>query len=81
MIDALDTLWFMDLKDDFKEAATWLERNMDFNKVTQTVSFFETTIRVLGGLISGYDLSGNEVFRKLAINLGDRCVRDSLASL
>lgn len=29
---------------------------IDFTKATDSVSLFETTIRYLGGLLSGYDL-------------------------
>lgn len=29
---------------------------IDFTRATDTVSLFETTIRYLGGLLSGYDL-------------------------
>lgn len=36
------------------------------------VSVFETTIRVLGGLLSAYDLSGDGVFLNKARELGDR---------
>jgi mannosyl-oligosaccharide alpha-1,2-mannosidase len=31
---------------------------VDFSKTEQTVSLFETTIRYLGGMLSGYDFLG-----------------------
>jgi mannosyl-oligosaccharide alpha-1,2-mannosidase len=36
------------------------------------VSFFETTIRVLGGLLSAYELSGDSMFLEKADDLGRR---------
>lgn len=36
------------------------------------VSFFETTIRVLGGLLSAFEFSGDQVFLDKARDLGDR---------
>ncbi|KAJ4458900.1 putative Mannosyl-oligosaccharide 12-alpha-mannosidase MNS1 [Paratrimastix pyriformis] len=36
------------------------------------VSTFETTIRIVGGLLSAYDLSGDKVFLDKAKDLGDR---------
>jgi hypothetical protein len=72
MLDALDTLWIMDMKTEFKEARDWLAENLDFEKVKRRVSFFETTIRALGGLLSAYDLSEDAVFLTKAQDLGER---------
>lgn len=36
------------------------------------VSFFETVIRLLGGLVSCYDLSGDPMFLARAVDLADR---------
>lgn len=35
------------------------------------VSFFETTIRVMGGLAAAYDLSGDEMFLRKEREIGD----------
>ena len=37
------------------------------------VSFFETSIRALGGLLSAYELSKEKVFLEKALDLGERC--------
>lgn len=71
IIDSLDTLWIMDLKDEFKRGRDWVAESLHFNKNTY-ISFFETTIRVLGGLLSAYDLSGDSVFLTKAKDLGTR---------
>jgi len=71
IIDSLDTLWIMDLKDEFNRGKDWVAANLHFNK-NAYISFFETTIRVLGGLLSAYDLSGEKVFLTKAEDLGKR---------
>ena len=72
MVDSLDTLWIMGLKDEFYRARDWIRDNLDFNRVQGSVSVFETTIRSLGGLLSAYDLSSDKVFLKKAQELGDK---------
>jgi mannosyl-oligosaccharide alpha-1,2-mannosidase len=71
LVDSLTTLWLMDLKEEFQEAVDEVEK-IDFTKSNGKVNFFETTIRYLGGLIGGYDLSGNKVLLNQAIKLADR---------
>ncbi|GAM85253.1 hypothetical protein ANO11243_032570 [Dothideomycetidae sp. 11243] len=73
LVDALDTLWIMDLKDEFNNAAAALE-HIDFSYSSiARISVFETNIRYLGGLLSAYDLSGRKyksILRK-AVEVGD----------
>eukprot|EP00611_Tribonema_gayanum_P015110 TRINITY_DN268_c0_g1_i5.p1 TRINITY_DN268_c0_g1~~TRINITY_DN268_c0_g1_i5.p1 ORF type:complete len:838 (-),score=164.59 TRINITY_DN268_c0_g1_i5:520-3033(-) len=71
LVDALDTLWLMGLKNEFAEATTWVRDSLTFANAG-SVSVFETTIRELGGLLSAYDLSGEKVFLEKAQDLGDR---------
>ncbi|KAJ7341884.1 hypothetical protein JRQ81_007527 [Phrynocephalus forsythii] len=71
IVDALDTLYIMEMKDEFKEAKEWVEKNLDFN-VNAEVSVFEVNIRFVGGLLSAYYLSGEEIFRKKAVELGEK---------
>jgi hypothetical protein len=52
LVDSLDTLWLMDMKDEFRRARDWVRDSLDNNRF-RMVSFFETTIRSLGGLLSG----------------------------
>ncbi|CAL4093322.1 unnamed protein product, partial [Meganyctiphanes norvegica] len=73
LIDALDTLWIMDLKEEFNEAREWVAWQLNFD-INQDVNLFETTIRVLGGLLSTYHLSKDHIFLDKAIDLGDRLV-------
>ncbi|KAI5919369.1 glycosyl hydrolase family 47-domain-containing protein [Camillea tinctor] len=59
LVDSLDTLWIMDMRDEFEEALVEVEK-IDFTtSATRTeIPVFETTIRYLGGLIAAYDVSG-----------------------
>jgi len=71
LVDSLDTLWIMGLRDDFYEAVEAVA-TIDFGRSTSTrVNTFETCIRYLGGLLAAYDLSGHQVLRAKAIEVGD----------
>ncbi|KAI1329929.1 glycoside hydrolase family 47 protein [Xylariaceae sp. FL0255] len=71
LVDALDTLWIMDLKVDFHLAASAVA-SLDWAATTDTgCNFFETTIRHLGGLLSAYDLSQEPALLRKAQELGD----------
>lgn len=61
VVDALDTAMIMGLDDVVSEAGSWIEKHLP-EKIAQKgqVNLFETTIRVLGGLLSAYHLSGGE---------------------
>uniref|UniRef100_A0A7N8Y504 alpha-1,2-Mannosidase n=1 Tax=Mastacembelus armatus TaxID=205130 RepID=A0A7N8Y504_9TELE len=71
IVDALDTLYIMEMFEEFDAATDWVEKNLDFN-VNAEVSVFEVNIRFVGGLLSAYYLSGKEVFRRKAVELGER---------
>lgn len=68
LIDSLDTMWLMGLKNEFNEARNWVAVEMDIAPNVD-VNLFETTIRVLGGLLSTYHLTGDEIFRKRAVSI------------
>jgi len=62
MVDSLDTLWIMDLKEEFEISLVEL-RNVDFTHTEGcTINLFETTIRHLGGLLAAFDISGGKYF-------------------
>ncbi|OIW30787.1 glycoside hydrolase family 47 protein [Coniochaeta ligniaria NRRL 30616] len=72
LIDSLDTLWIMDLKDEFYSAVDAVHQNISFETTTAIViSTFETSIRFLGGLLSAYDLSGDKRLLSKARDVGD----------
>lgn len=61
VVDALDTAMIMGVDEVVHEAGSWIEKHLSqrIDKKGQ-VNLFETTIRVLGGLLSAYHLSGGE---------------------
>uniref|UniRef100_A0A8C5EAM4 alpha-1,2-Mannosidase n=1 Tax=Gouania willdenowi TaxID=441366 RepID=A0A8C5EAM4_GOUWI len=71
LIDSLDTMWILGLKEEFTEAKAWVEKDLSFDKSVD-VNLFETTIRVLGGLLSTYNLTGDQIFLEKAKDLGSR---------
>ncbi|XP_028774139.1 mannosyl-oligosaccharide 1,2-alpha-mannosidase MNS1-like isoform X2 [Neltuma alba] len=71
IVDSLDTLYIMGLEVQFQRAREWIANRLDFNKNIE-VSVFETTIRVLGGLLSAYDLSDDKIFLEKARELADK---------
>ncbi|KAK4201784.1 glycoside hydrolase [Triangularia verruculosa] len=71
LVDSLDTLWIMGMKDEYKEAVQ-KTGTINWDKTNSPhCSLFETTIRYLGGLLSAYDLSGDRILLEKAIELGD----------
>ncbi|KAI0808658.1 family 47 glycosyl hydrolase [Xylaria sp. FL0064] len=71
LVDSLDSLWIMGLKDEFYEAVAATAR-IDWADTKETAcNWFETTIRHLGGLLSAYDLSHEPVLFYKAVELGD----------
>ncbi|XP_043713221.1 mannosyl-oligosaccharide 1,2-alpha-mannosidase MNS1 isoform X2 [Telopea speciosissima] len=71
IVDSLDTLFIMGLKEQFQKAKEWVTNSLDFNKDYEA-SVFETTIRIVGGLLSAYDLSEDRVFLEKARDIADR---------
>jgi len=71
LVDSLDTLWLMGLKEEFNRARDWCKNNL-YHGNSIDVSVFETTIRSLGGLLAAFDLSQDEVFLDQAKDLGAR---------
>jgi mannosyl-oligosaccharide alpha-1,2-mannosidase len=71
LVDSLDTLWLMGMKEEFNRARDWCKNNLNHNQ-SADVSVFETTIRSLGGLLAAFDLSQDQVFLDQAKDLGGR---------
>ncbi|KAH7914600.1 glycoside hydrolase family 47 protein [Hygrophoropsis aurantiaca] len=69
IVDGLDTMWIMGLQDEFYDAIPMLA-NLSFTTQNTFVPFFETVIRYLGGLLSGYALSGEPILLARADDLG-----------
>jgi len=70
-VDALDTLILMGLKDEADKDRELIVSKLSFDKDIY-VKNFEITIRLLGGLLSGYEMTGDKQLLALADDLGAR---------
>ena len=73
LVDSLDTLWMMDLKEEFEEAVEAV-KDIDFTTSPRNdIPLFETVIRYLGGLLGAYDISGMKykILLDKAVELAD----------
>ncbi|WP_037478452.1 glycoside hydrolase family 47 protein [Sphingomonas sp. PAMC 26617] len=71
LIEALDTLWVMGLDSRFQDGVDWVKGNFDAD-VDGEVSVFETSIRLVGGLLSAHHACGDAVLLAKARDLADR---------
>jgi endoplasmic reticulum Man9GlcNAc2 1,2-alpha-mannosidase len=72
IIDALDTMMLMNLTTEVARARSWIETSLNWDQ-DKEVSLFETTIRMLGGLLAAHYLSGNDdLYLEKAVDLADR---------
>ena len=73
LVDTLDTLWIMGMREEFEEAVSAVGK-IDFSIVEQLpLNIFETTIRYLGGLLGAFDVSEGKypVLLSKAVEVGD----------
>jgi mannosidase alpha-like ER degradation enhancer 2 len=70
-VDALDTMIVMGLEDEANSTRAYIAKNLSFDKDFD-VQNFEITIRLLGGLLSSYQLTGDKRLLNLAEDLGNR---------
>ena len=70
-VDALDTMRLMGLNDEAAATQQYILANLSFDKDIE-VQNFEITIRLLGGLLTNYQLTGDKRFLTLAEDLGRR---------
>lgn len=80
IIDSLDTLMIMNLTTELADARKWVQRKLTWDQ-EQDVNTFETTIRMLGGLLSAHYLATqipgassqrDYVYLNKSIDLADR---------
>src|SRR5881409_1308218 len=70
-VDALDTMILMGLSDEAKTTREYIETHLSFDRDIY-VQNFEITIRLLGGLLSSYEMTGDKRLLNLAEDLGNR---------
>jgi mannosidase alpha-like ER degradation enhancer 2 len=70
-VDSLDTMILMDMDDEAAKTKEYILNNLSFDKDIE-VQNFEITIRLLGGLLTNYQLTGDKRLLNLAEDLGNR---------
>ncbi|HEV2904761.1 MAG TPA: glycoside hydrolase family 47 protein [Pyrinomonadaceae bacterium] len=70
-VDSLDTMILMGLNDEAKSTREYIATHLSFDKDIY-VQNFEITIRLLGGLLTGYEMTGDKRLLRLADDLGTR---------
>lgn len=71
IIEAMDTLYVMELDKELAECVTWLRGHLNFD-VDGNVQMFEAVIRMVAGLIAGYYATGERFMLDGARDLADR---------
>ncbi|MFZ1139286.1 MAG: glycoside hydrolase family 47 protein [Candidatus Sulfotelmatobacter sp.] len=70
-VDGLDTMILMGMNDEATQTREYIVKNLSFDRDIY-VKNFEITIRLLGGLLSSYQLTGDHRLLALADDLGIR---------
>jgi len=70
-VDSLDTMIIMGMDEEAAATRAYIVENLSFDKDID-VQNFEITIRILGGLITNYQLTGDKRLLSLAEDLGRR---------
>ncbi|KAJ5202031.1 uncharacterized protein N7498_006694 [Penicillium cinerascens] len=71
LVDNLDTLWIMGMRDEFNRAVEAVTQIRYQDTLSPDVNTAEINTRHLGGLLAAYDLSGDRRLLDKAIDVGD----------
>lgn len=71
-VDSLDSLYLLGFKKEADATREYIVKNLSFDKDID-VQNFEITIRILGGLLSSYQITGDKRLLDLADDLGTAC--------
>ena len=74
VVDALDTLYIMGMTEEFEKGKKWVKENLDMRQLSgdNYLSVFETNIRFVGGLLTAYAFTGDELFKQKAVHIVDK---------
>ncbi|XP_076357633.1 mannosyl-oligosaccharide 1,2-alpha-mannosidase IA-like [Tachypleus tridentatus] len=76
IVDGLDTLFLMGLKEEFQKGRDWVAKNLnfdqDFSEQFVEISVFEANIRFVGGLLSCFALTGDVMFKEKANEIAQK---------
>src|SRR4029078_12268335 len=70
-VDSLDTMYLMGFKNEADRTREYIVKNLSFDQDI-SVQNFEITIRILGGLLSSYQITGDKRLLNLPEDLGTR---------
>ena len=70
-IDTLDALWTFGMKNEFWDSRRWVENRFD-PALNLDVPVSEVSTRIIGGLLSAFDLSNRPIFLTRAVQLAKR---------
>src|SRR5439155_13342056 len=70
-VDSLDSLYLRGFRKEADQTREYIDKNLSFDKDI-SVQNFEITIRILGGLLSSYQITGDKRLLNLADDLGRR---------
>lgn len=73
IVDSLDTLKIMGLDEELERARDWVKNDLNYD-MDYEVNTFETTIRMLGGLLSAHYLTGDDLYLDRATDLANRII-------
>lgn len=73
IVDSLDTLMIMDCPEEVARAKQWIKKDLEYN-FDYEVNVFETTIRMLGGLLSAFHLSNDDLYLDVAVDLANALI-------
>ena len=72
IVDSMDTLYIMGLEEEFAMGKEWISSNLNLTKMTENISVFETNIRYVGGLLSAFAFTGDEMFKTKAVEIVEK---------
>jgi len=70
-IESLNSLWLMDLKEEYDEGRDWVAREFDVRKINSGVYLFHVASEFVGPLLSCYALTGDEMYLEKAKEVGE----------
>lgn len=72
IVDALDTLYIMELMEEYEEGRNWVLNEFSLDECNAFISVFELNIRFIGSFLSLYALTGDSLYKEKAKYVADK---------
>lgn len=72
IVDALDTLYIMNLMEEYEQGRNWITNEFSLDECNEYISVFELNIRFIGGFLSLYALTGDLLYKEKAKYVADK---------